>query len=135
MLHIGKQCSDPLCHLVDFLPFTCTHCKQSFCQEHYRVEAHKCPDYDESKFNRVAPDCEFSVRKLRMLEVLMLWIIARPLLLYPCRCTSGTRSQHPARGALRKGVQRINWEGRKGKECTNLCEGELQEGVVFTYKV
>ncbi|KAJ2919141.1 hypothetical protein MD484_g1208, partial [Candolleomyces efflorescens] len=60
LLHIGKQCADPLCRLVDFLPFKCPHCTKSFCQDHYKVEAHSCPDYDESKHNRVAPD--FAVR-------------------------------------------------------------------------
>lgn len=61
MLHIGTQCADPLCRLVDFLPFKCPHCSQSFCQEHYKVEAHKCPKYDESKHNRVAPDCAYPI--------------------------------------------------------------------------
>ncbi|RXW24460.1 hypothetical protein EST38_g1395 [Candolleomyces aberdarensis] len=59
LLNIGKQCADPVCRLVDFLPFKCPHCNKSFCQEHYKVEAHSCPDYDESKHNRVAPDCPF----------------------------------------------------------------------------
>ncbi|KAF6757431.1 hypothetical protein DFP72DRAFT_891131 [Ephemerocybe angulata] len=59
MLNIGTQCADPLCRLVDFLPFKCPHCESSFCQEHYKVDAHKCPEYDETKHNRVAPDCPF----------------------------------------------------------------------------
>lgn len=58
LLAIGKQCSEATCHLVDFLPFKCQHCQQSFCQEHFKVEAHRCPEYDESKHNRVAPNCE-----------------------------------------------------------------------------
>ncbi|KAF8073717.1 hypothetical protein FPV67DRAFT_1560075 [Lyophyllum atratum] len=59
LLAIGKQCSHPSCLLVDFLPFECQHCEDSFCQEHFKVAAHKCPKYDESKYNRVAPDCPF----------------------------------------------------------------------------
>ncbi|TFK40820.1 hypothetical protein BDQ12DRAFT_680095 [Crucibulum laeve] len=57
LLSIGKQCADPACLLVDFLPFKCQHCSLSFCQEHFRVEAHRCKEYDESKHNRVAPNC------------------------------------------------------------------------------
>ncbi|KIM43291.1 hypothetical protein M413DRAFT_444110 [Hebeloma cylindrosporum] len=57
LLSVGKQCSDSACLLVDFLPFKCQHCQLSFCQEHFKVDAHKCSKYDESKFNRVAPNC------------------------------------------------------------------------------
>ncbi|GAV99961.1 sec14 cytosolic factor [Lentinula edodes] len=57
LLAIGKQCSHPTCHLVDFLPFKCQHCQESFCQDHYKVAEHSCPNYDESKHNRIAPNC------------------------------------------------------------------------------
>ncbi|KAF9441463.1 hypothetical protein P691DRAFT_683829 [Macrolepiota fuliginosa MF-IS2] len=57
LLAVGQQCSEAACNLVDFLPFKCHHCQQSFCQEHFKVEAHKCPEYDESRHNRVAPNC------------------------------------------------------------------------------
>ncbi|KAF5369327.1 hypothetical protein D9758_002749 [Tetrapyrgos nigripes] len=57
LLSIGKQCSHPSCLLIDFLPFKCQHCEDSFCQEHFMVNAHSCPKYDASKHNRVAPNC------------------------------------------------------------------------------
>ncbi|KAF8349453.1 hypothetical protein F5887DRAFT_1234867 [Amanita rubescens] len=57
LLSIGKQCAHVQCLLVDFLPFKCHHCQQSFCQDHFKVEAHQCPQYDETKHNRVAPNC------------------------------------------------------------------------------
>ncbi|CAA7271320.1 unnamed protein product [Cyclocybe aegerita] len=57
LLAIGKQCSHPSCLLVDFLPFKCQHCQLSFCQEHFKVDGHQCDKYDESKHNRVAPNC------------------------------------------------------------------------------
>lgn len=57
LLSIGQQCSDQSCLMVDFLPFKCQHCTKSFCQDHFKVDAHKCPAYDESKHNRVAPSC------------------------------------------------------------------------------
>ncbi|PPQ91686.1 hypothetical protein CVT25_012899 [Psilocybe cyanescens] len=55
ILDIGKQCSHSTCLLVDFLPFKCQHCKLSFCQEHFRVEDHKCPQYDDTKY--IVPSC------------------------------------------------------------------------------
>ncbi|KAI0797344.1 hypothetical protein BC629DRAFT_265065 [Irpex lacteus] len=57
LLAIGHQCSQSTCNLVDFLPFTCQHCSQRYCGEHFLPQAHKCEKYDESKFNRVAPSC------------------------------------------------------------------------------
>ncbi|KZP33701.1 hypothetical protein FIBSPDRAFT_721134 [Athelia psychrophila] len=57
LLAVGQQCAEPLCHLVDFLPFRCQHCTQPFCAEHFKVEAHRCPQYDESKHDRIAPSC------------------------------------------------------------------------------
>ncbi|TFK52625.1 hypothetical protein OE88DRAFT_1657987 [Heliocybe sulcata] len=57
LLSIGVQCSEDTCHLVDFLPFKCQHCNQRYCGDHFKPEAHKCPKYDESKLNRIAPAC------------------------------------------------------------------------------
>ncbi|KAJ6508733.1 hypothetical protein C8R45DRAFT_893452 [Mycena sanguinolenta] len=57
MLSVGRQCSHNSCLLVDFLPFKCQHCDNSFCQEHFMVSAHKCSKYDETKYNRVSPNC------------------------------------------------------------------------------
>ncbi|KAK3829762.1 MAG: hypothetical protein JOS17DRAFT_203401 [Linnemannia elongata] len=41
---IGKHCSDTTCSQLDFLPFTCQYCKQIYCQDHWRLEGHKCPN-------------------------------------------------------------------------------------------
>jgi AN1-like Zinc finger len=58
LLAVGRQCSHPSCRLVDFLPFKCQHCANSFCADHFKPASHSCPKYDEAKFNRVVPDCE-----------------------------------------------------------------------------
>ncbi len=58
MLPIGRQCSHSSCLLVDFLPFKCQHCTNSFCADHFKPESHSCSKYDETKYNRVAPDCQ-----------------------------------------------------------------------------
>lgn len=63
LLAVGTQCGHVSCNLVDFLPFKCQHCRESFCQDHFLWNAHSCPKYDESKHNRVAPDCEGSYSK------------------------------------------------------------------------
>ncbi|KAI0300383.1 hypothetical protein BC826DRAFT_992995 [Russula brevipes] len=57
LLAVGRQCSHPYCHLVDFLPFKCQHCANSFCADHFKPASHSCTKYDEAKYNRVAPDC------------------------------------------------------------------------------
>ncbi|PIL22471.1 hypothetical protein GSI_15159 [Ganoderma sinense ZZ0214-1] len=57
LLDIGKQCSDPTCLLVDFLPFKCQHCAQPFCGEHFLPTTHHCSKYDAAKHDRVAPSC------------------------------------------------------------------------------
>ncbi|KAF7314286.1 AN1-type zinc finger protein 2A [Mycena kentingensis (nom. inval.)] len=40
ILSVGKQCKHSHCNLVDFLPFNCQHCGDSFCQEHFKG---RCP--------------------------------------------------------------------------------------------
>ena len=45
-------------NLVDFLPFKCQHCGQSYCGEHYLPDKHACESYDATKFDRVAPQCK-----------------------------------------------------------------------------
>ncbi|TBU62237.1 hypothetical protein BD310DRAFT_811303 [Dichomitus squalens] len=57
LLEVGKQCSDPTCLLVDFLPFKCQHCAQPFCGEHFLPTAHHCAQYDAAKHDRVVPSC------------------------------------------------------------------------------
>lgn len=42
--HVGEQCSLKECRRLDYLPVKCTACKQIFCSEHFRFEAHHCPD-------------------------------------------------------------------------------------------
>ncbi|KAI0712084.1 hypothetical protein C8Q76DRAFT_622096 [Earliella scabrosa] len=59
LLEVGKQCSAPSCMLVDFLPFKCQHCAESFCGEHFLPIAHTCSKYDAAKHDRVAPPCPF----------------------------------------------------------------------------
>ncbi|THH28276.1 hypothetical protein EUX98_g5914 [Antrodiella citrinella] len=59
LLSVGKQCSHRTCNLVDFLPFKCQHCNESYCGDHFLPQAHQCEHYDETKHNRVAPPCPF----------------------------------------------------------------------------
>ncbi|KAH7103408.1 hypothetical protein BKA62DRAFT_696849 [Auriculariales sp. MPI-PUGE-AT-0066] len=57
LLAVGEQCSFSTCNLIDFLPFTCQHCRVKFCLDHFQPVAHACPKYDASQDDRVAPDC------------------------------------------------------------------------------
>lgn len=43
LMSIGQHCAVPHCGQVDFLPFKCDCCNQTFCLEHRTYEAHQCP--------------------------------------------------------------------------------------------
>ncbi|KAI3634923.1 hypothetical protein MIR68_007304 [Amoeboaphelidium protococcarum] len=40
---VGKQCHWKECRQLDYLPFTCEGCKESFCHEHWKASSHSCP--------------------------------------------------------------------------------------------
>jgi hypothetical protein len=47
---LGKHCSLKSCNRLDFLPVTCTFCKEIFCTDHgYTTTAHACPKKNEIK--------------------------------------------------------------------------------------
>lgn len=51
IMDIGKNCS--YCNQLDFLPFTCEFCKNTYCSNHRTLEQHNCPHKD--KFYNQAP--------------------------------------------------------------------------------
>ncbi|CAG8462080.1 2244_t:CDS:2 [Paraglomus brasilianum] len=53
---VGRQCADPSCRQLDYLPTKCTYCKKHYCQEHSKPEAHMCPDAPKGDGARV-PTC------------------------------------------------------------------------------
>lgn len=40
--HLGKHCHVESCNRLDFLPFECVHCKNTFCSDHRTSDAHVC---------------------------------------------------------------------------------------------
>eukprot|EP00026_Physarum_polycephalum_P009602 Phypoly_transcript_09730.p1 GENE.Phypoly_transcript_09730~~Phypoly_transcript_09730.p1 ORF type:complete len:342 (+),score=35.46 Phypoly_transcript_09730:306-1331(+) len=40
--HLGSHCSFPDCKQLDFLPFKCDACGDTFCLDHRTQEAHRC---------------------------------------------------------------------------------------------
>jgi predicted nucleic acid binding AN1-type Zn finger protein len=56
--HIGSQCGLDSCKQLDFLPFACESCGQTFCKDHYLDKDHPC---DHSlvveKTDNIAADC------------------------------------------------------------------------------
>ncbi|KAG0256509.1 zinc finger, AN1-type domain [Mortierella polycephala] len=55
---IGKHCSDATCSQLDFLPFTCQYCKRIYCQDHWRLEGHVCPNKDKAtQLDQRVPIC------------------------------------------------------------------------------
>ncbi|CCX06178.1 hypothetical protein FPQ18DRAFT_334321 [Pyronema domesticum] len=51
---IGSHCDLDTCRQLDFLPFTCTYCKGTFCGKHRSVADHSCPKYDSAAAERAA---------------------------------------------------------------------------------
>ncbi|XP_017460786.1 PREDICTED: AN1-type zinc finger protein 2A-like, partial [Rhagoletis zephyria] len=46
---LGEHCSLKECRQLDFLPIKCSSCKQIFCSNHFRFEAHHCPVASEEE--------------------------------------------------------------------------------------
>ena len=46
---IGESCSIEDCKQLNFLPFICDHCRDTFCKDHFHVASHKCKNFHENK--------------------------------------------------------------------------------------
>ena len=42
---VGDRCSLSDCTQLDFLPFTCEHCKFIYCKEHFHSISHSCSKF------------------------------------------------------------------------------------------
>jgi predicted nucleic acid binding AN1-type Zn finger protein len=58
LLSAGTVCSHDSCRTIDFLPFKCSHCTQSYCQEHWKPADHECKNYDPALEDRIVPQCQ-----------------------------------------------------------------------------
>lgn len=45
---VGTHCAIDTCKQDDFLPFTCTHCTEIFCKNHFNIVSHNCKAYSEN---------------------------------------------------------------------------------------
>lgn len=55
LMDIGRHCHQ--CRQIDFLPFTCSFCKQVYCKDHQKPERHACaavPAETSRKHNQYA---------------------------------------------------------------------------------
>ncbi|KDN36967.1 hypothetical protein RSAG8_10501, partial [Rhizoctonia solani AG-8 WAC10335] len=57
MMFVGSACSLADCTLHDFLPLKCNLCLDTFCSDHFKPGEHKCPKYDPTIADRIAPSC------------------------------------------------------------------------------
>ncbi|ORX47200.1 hypothetical protein DM01DRAFT_1339214 [Hesseltinella vesiculosa] len=57
LLDIGKHCTFNGCAQLDFLPYTCFHCKMIFCQEHFKLDDHQCPGRNDPSLDVRVPTC------------------------------------------------------------------------------
>ncbi|KAI7849346.1 hypothetical protein BDC45DRAFT_520999 [Circinella umbellata] len=54
---LGKQCTFEDCSQLDFLPYTCYHCKKIFCQDHFKLDDHRCPSLSDPQLDVRVPTC------------------------------------------------------------------------------
>ena len=52
---MGTHCAEQTCHQLDFLPFTCDLCLNTFCGEHRSYKEHKCTE--AYRKNKLVPTC------------------------------------------------------------------------------
>ncbi|KAJ9476962.1 CDC48-associated ubiquitin-like/zinc finger protein 1 [Pseudozyma hubeiensis] len=57
MMFIGERCAFDECHREDFLPFKCSDCRQHYCSNHFRPQAHRCAYYDAADVDYRVPLC------------------------------------------------------------------------------
>jgi len=56
--NLGKHCFEPTCRQIDFLPFTCKFCTNTYCLEHREFKAHNCPKQNTGDIKAiVCPTC------------------------------------------------------------------------------
>lgn len=56
-MFIGERCALEECHREDFLPFKCSDCRQHYCSNHFRPQAHRCSHHHESDLDYRVPLC------------------------------------------------------------------------------
>eukprot|EP01130_Rhizamoeba_saxonica_P002098 TRINITY_DN11906_c0_g1_i1.p1 TRINITY_DN11906_c0_g1~~TRINITY_DN11906_c0_g1_i1.p1 ORF type:complete len:170 (+),score=10.69 TRINITY_DN11906_c0_g1_i1:38-511(+) len=54
--NLGQHCSFKICQQLDFLPFTCDLCNQSFCNDHKEYTTHQCPNH-QTRVDKYVPTC------------------------------------------------------------------------------
>ena len=50
---LGKQCEEPSCKQLDFLPIHCKHCEKIFCKNHSSLLGHNCPSQKANTLNEL----------------------------------------------------------------------------------
>jgi len=64
LMSIGRHCAEPSCGQVDFLPFRCDCCHQTFCLEHRTYEKHNCPKANFKQAETIV--CPLCARGIRL---------------------------------------------------------------------
>ena len=66
LLSLGKHCEAEECNQLDFLPFQCDACGQTYCLDHRSYQAHKCEkEAGRESTTLVCPLCAKAVKMTR----------------------------------------------------------------------
>ncbi|KAK0672529.1 putative AN1-type zinc finger protein [Cercophora samala] len=87
---IGSHCQYPPCNQLDFLPFKCQSCSQTYCSDHRTEDGHDCPQKGAwATSRRLAEQSKASLgahKQVRDRDVLY----AKPCAEGACKTTIGT---------------------------------------------
>jgi len=57
--NLGRHCQLKNCELLDFLPYICDLCGDTFCHDHHKYDSHDCPKKDQQELKApICPICE-----------------------------------------------------------------------------
>ena len=63
-VNLGKQCAFKECKQLDFLPFKCKHCDESYCLEHRTCASHKCEKEPKQDAKTIEVECPLCLKHL-----------------------------------------------------------------------
>ncbi|KAK9699447.1 hypothetical protein RND81_08G173800 [Saponaria officinalis] len=100
---LGAHCQHPLCRQLDFLPFHCDRCRQTFCIEHRTYKSHDCtrPD-DKNRKVHVCNRCSTSIETTGYFRANEQAIIDKHLSSKECDPAKKNKSRCPARRCKEK---------------------------------
>ncbi|XP_045479952.1 AN1-type zinc finger protein 2A [Harmonia axyridis] len=124
--HLGKQCSEPSCKRLDFLPFECDACNEIFCGNHYQFKNHNCKNF-HTKDNQV-PVCPLCNKPIPLKYG------EKPDLIVGSHIDNDCLSD-PARSRRKVFSNRCSLKGCKAKEMVPIICGDCKQNYCLKHRL